>query len=95
MPFRPMARPPKAPAVSLRRSIWEVARPCAAVPAARPWARQSLMRARRKIVVQMRVPKMPVIMTNTAVRGGWPPRFWAMPMAMGVVTDLGPREMMT
>ena len=34
-------------------------------------------------------PMMPVLITSTAVSEGSPPIFSAMPMAIGVVTDLG------
>ena len=40
----------------------------------------------------MMAPVMPVRITSTAVREGMPPSFSAMPMATGVVTDLGAIE---
>ncbi len=45
--------------------------------------------------VQTNVPNIAVTITNTAVNEGCPPRFCAMPMAIGVVTDLGPSEITT
>ena len=38
-------------------------------------------------------PRMPVKITATALMEGRPPIFCEMPMAMGVVTDLGESEM--
>lgn len=59
---------------------------------AKPRTTGSWMRMASKSGRTQTAPKMPVLTTNTGVSEGKPPMRSAMPMATGVVTDLGASE---
>ena len=63
-----------------------------AVPIANPRAGQSFMRRKLRIWGPIMAPRIPVVITRTAVSDGRPPSCSVMPMATGAVTDLGARE---
>lgn len=63
--------------------------PCAARPGSKPWARLSMMCSRFINGATMIAPGMPVRITNTAVRAGFPWSFADMPIATAAGTDLG------
>ena len=69
--------------------------PCEASPTAKPRAAKSLMRSAFISGVTMTAPRMPVVMTSTAVSAGTPPRFSDTAMAMPAVTDFGAIETST
>ncbi len=66
--------------------------PCAAVPSAKPRTIGSRMRKASNRKRALTAPMMPVAATSTAVSEGMPPIFSAMPMATGLVTDLGAND---
>ena len=72
-----------------------VARPCPAVPAASPRAAQPGAPIQRSTGGPMMIAVSPVSSTNTAASDGEPPICSAMPMAIGVVTDLGASDSTT
>ena len=89
IPIRPMASPLKAPSTA---PIWiatEVPTPCEEAPSANPLAMRLSMPNTFITNGPTRLPNIPTATTTTAVSEGMPPDFSAMPIAIGVVTDLG------
>jgi hypothetical protein len=94
IPLTHSARPLIAPCVSPSSSARAVPSPWAAAPMARPKAVGLTTPSQRRTVGPMTAPKTPVITTMAAVKEGMPLSFSTIPMAIGVVADLGAMEIM-
>ena len=94
MPTRAIAKLPIATCRLLLEMQVLTPRAWLEAPIARPMEISFLTPHKARILWPHIAPKIPVKITQAAVSGGIPPRPADMSMAIGVVTDLGIREMM-
>ena len=88
IPLRAIPKPLTAPLSLSSWIIFAVPSPWEVTPIANPRATLSFTPNRFKRFTPTELPRIPVIITNIAVRGGIPPICSLTPMAIGVVTLL-------
>ena len=91
IPIRPMASPLNAPSTAPSWMAAAVPTPCDEAPRASPLAMRLSIPNTFITAGPTMLPKIPTATTMTAVSEGMPPFFSEIPMAIGVVTDLGCR----
>ena len=91
IPIRPMASPLNAPSTAPSWMAAAVPTPCDEAPKANPLAMRLSIPNTFITAGPTILPKIPTATTITAVNDGIPPFFSEIPMAIGVVTDLGCR----